>query len=174
MTSKAIKEAIKEAATDSINSGAVAEAIKVVRPAKPKLKLSDFYFKDKHTDGTHMPILLPNGEDSGEWLVVVGPESDIGIKNARAFTAALRVMTAEHKALHDKATEEKDFTEYNLATADQLLDLQMQFAANVVTGWSLEEEFTPEALDTLLHQYKALTGMIAAHHQKTNDILTAK
>lgn len=143
-------------------------------PTKPKLKLSDFYFKDKHTDGTHMPILLPNGEDSGEWLVVVGPESDIGIKNARAFTAALRVMTAEHKALHDKATEEKDFTEYNLATADQLLDLKMQFAASVVIGWSLAEAFSPESLDLLLHQYVALADMIAAHHQKTNDILTAK
>lgn len=170
-TSKKTDKAFKEGNDypDVVGADSSSEAKK-----KPKLKLSDFYFKDKHTDGTHMPILLPNGEDSGEWLVVVGPESDIGIKNARAFTAALRVMTAEHKALHDKATEEKDFTEYNLATADQLLDLQMQFAANVVTGWSLEEEFTPEALDTLLHQYKALTGMIAAHHQKTNDILTAK
>lgn len=143
-------------------------------PAKPKLKLSDFYFKDKHTDGTRMPIILPNGEDSGEWLVVVGPESDIGIKNSRAFTAALRIMTAQYKDLHEKAIIEKDFTEYNLATADELLDLQMQFAANMVKGWSLEEEFTPKALDTLLHQYKALTGMIAAHHQKTNDILTEK
>lgn len=152
----------------------MAKKVEAAKEPKPRMRLADFYFKEKHEEGTRMPILLPSGEDSGEWLQVVGPDSDTATQASRAFTAALRALTSKYKDLHEAGEKAKDFTEYNLATADDLNSIRMDFAAAIVTGWSLDESFSEENLMTLMEQYKAIAGMVTAHHQKTADILAEK
>lgn len=46
-----------------------------------------------------MPILLPNGEDSGEWLNVVNPDADAAVKAGRAFIIAYRRGLARFEEL---------------------------------------------------------------------------
>ena len=47
------------------------------------MRLSDFYFADKHAEGRRMAILMPSGEDSGEWLQVMGPDCDVAVRAGR-------------------------------------------------------------------------------------------
>lgn len=63
------------------------------------MKLSDFYFEEKALVGKKMPILLPNGEDSGEWLNVVSPDADAAVKAGRAFIIAYRRGLARFEEL---------------------------------------------------------------------------
>lgn len=77
------------------------------------MKLSDFYFEEKAQIGNRMPILLPDGTDSGEWLNVVNPDADAAVKAGRAFIFAYRAKVAELKPLENKCKKAKDYLEYN-------------------------------------------------------------
>lgn len=147
---------------------------KVTEQQKPRLKLSDFYFADKHEAGTRMAIMLPNGDDSGEWLQVRGPDTDVSIKAGRAFGAAYRQVEADLKELHEKCVELKDFREWNLAMSWAAEDLNKQLAEEIVTGWSFDEPFSIEALSNLLNQFRGLAEAVAKHHTESREALSAK
>ena len=99
------------------------------------MKLSDFYFEEKALAGKKMPILLPNGEDSGEWLNVVSPDADVAGKAGRAFIIAYRRGLARFEELEKAAKKSGDYTEYNLAVNELAEDLNRQLAAEVVNGF---------------------------------------
>ena len=69
------------------------------------MKLSDFYFAEKHQKGTVMPIPLPNGKDSGEWLQVVGPDCDAAVRAGRAYTRAVYALKDSLSELDDQCKE---------------------------------------------------------------------
>jgi len=139
-----------------------------------KMKLSDFYFKQKHESGTKMPILLPSGEDSGEWLQVRGPDCDESIKHGRAYTLAYRQVARDLEELEAKCKEIEDFTEYNAVLSDRMIGLNIELALGVVTGWSFDEEFSQESLLGLLEQYSGLADAVAKHHADSRATLSAK
>lgn len=181
MTTKKVKEAVNEsiksgAVRDAItNSGSVSSSGSAGQAGRLKrMKLSDFYFKQKHESGTKMPILLPSGEDSGEWLQVLGPDCDESIKHGRAYTLAYRQVARELEELEAKCKEIEDFTEYNAVLSDRMIDLNIELALGVVTGWSFDEEFSQEALLGLLEQYSGLADAIAKHHADSRATLSAK
>lgn len=147
---------------------------KTEKSKETKLKLSDFFFKEKHEDGTRMQIPLLDGAPSGEWLNILGPESDEGIKCGRAFVLAHRAISEKYKDMREAASESGDWTEYNINTAEEAHNLQIDFALNIVSGWSFTEEFSKESLGLLLDQYRALPEMISAHHRKTAELLSEK
>lgn len=141
---------------------------------KPRMKLSDFFYKDKHEVGTRMSIMLPSGKDSGEWLQVRGPDCDESIKAGRAYALAYRQVTGDMKELQEKCKEIKDFTEYNNEISDKMADLNADLAVEIVTGWSFDEPFSEDVLRELLSQYSGLADAIAVHHSKSREELSVK
>lgn len=138
------------------------------------MKLSDFYFADRHAEGTKMPILLPSGEDSKEWLQVLGPDCDASIKAGRAYTAAVRAIDVQLLPLEKECEAIGNYARYNDERGYLLEDLNAQLAADIVTGWSFDDEFTKENLLTLLKQYRGLAQAIAAHHIESRVELSVK
>lgn len=138
------------------------------------MKLSDFYFADRHAAGTKMPILLPSGEDSGEWLSVMGPDCNPAIKAGRAYIAAIRAVENDLRPLFDASKATGDYREYNEKYSFQIEDLNRQFAAEIVVGWSFDNAFSKEAVEELLGQYRALTDAVLAHHKDSRDVLQGK
>jgi len=134
------------------------------------MKLSDFYFEDKAQIGARMPIPLPDGTDSGEWLNIVGPEADAAIKAGRAFWFAYTVTRAELEHLRDDGEN----IQYIAALNDACTDLNREYALELVNGWSFDEPFTKEALAGLLSQYRTLGNHVADFHSKQRQELQAK
>lgn len=138
------------------------------------MKLTDFYYADRHSVGSRMAILLPSGEDSGEWLQVLGPDCDQSIKAGRAYTAAVRAIDESLVPLEKECEALGNYARYNDAREYQLEDISHQFAAEVVVGWSFDEEFTKEAFTTLLTQYRALAEAVVTYHLSSREALAVK
>lgn len=138
------------------------------------MKLEDFYFADKHEAGLQMPILLPNKEDSGEWLQVRGPDCDASIAAGRAYTAAIRAVDNELAELEKACAEKDNWAEYNDLRGYRVEDLNRQLAVKLVTDWSLDEPFSEEALASLLYQFRELATQINEFHTKIRAELNAK
>lgn len=138
------------------------------------MELKDFYFEDKAQTGARMPILLPDGTDSGEWLNIVGPEADAAVKAGRAFLFAYRAKVAELEPLQKKCKKQEDFTEYNVLLNDACTELNRQLAAEIVNGWSFDEPFSKEALENLLKQYRTLGNQVADFNAKQRKQLQEK
>ena len=138
------------------------------------MNLKDFYFADRHAEGSRMPILLPNGEESGEWLQVIGPDCDAAIQAGRAYTMAVQALNESLSDIEAKCKAKADFSEWNIKHNWGVEPLNKQFAAALVTGWSMDEPFTAEAFTELLGQFRGLAEQVSAYHIKSRDELNAK
>lgn len=138
------------------------------------MNLKDFYFADRHAAGSKMPILLPNGEDSGEWLQVMGPDCDAAILAGRAYTASYRAAQDELAPLEAKCKAKEDWTEYNEQINYRAEELNKQLAVEIVTGWSFTDAFTKDAVRELLNQYRGLAQAIGKHHTESRKALSVK
>lgn len=143
------------------------------------MRLEDFYFADKHEAGSRMPIMLPSGKDSGEWLQVRGPDCDEAIKAGRAYTMAIRELDDRLSALEAKCKAKDDYTEWNEQRGWAIEPLNKQLAVALVTGWSFDNDgvpqpFTAAAFEALLNQVRGLAEQVSAHHVKSRDELNAK
>lgn len=156
----------KEAITGVSGSG--------VGIAKQRLSLADFFYKDKHATGLQMPILLPSGEDSGETLNIIGPDCDSAVQSGRAYTRAIFALDESLQELEAACKESGNFFEYNTQRSDAVSELNIEFAINIVTGWSFENEFTKESFSELLHQFPGLAQQISDFHTNSREKLYAK
>lgn len=139
------------------------------------MQLSDFYFEDKAQIGSRMPILLPDGTDSGEWLNVIAPDADAAVKAGRNFLFAYRALTQDLTPLHKQCKEAKDFTEYNIRVNDKCSELNDALALEIVNGWSFEGEvFSREAFSGLLRQYRTLGNQVANYQAAIRKDLSEK
>lgn len=138
------------------------------------MELKDFFFADKHAAGTLMPIPLPNGEDSGEWLRVIGPASDDGVKAGREYHRAYFAVKEELAPLDAECKEKNDWTRYNAEYNWRADELNDALALAVVTEWSFDEPFSKEALRTLLTEYKGLGTVVAKHFNDSRKSLMEK
>lgn len=138
------------------------------------MQLKDFYYNDKHEAGSQMQIKLPNGDDSGEWLQVRGPDCDEAIKAARAYNAAVRAIDVSLEDLAEACRAKEDFTEWNELRNYKLEEINRQLSVALVTGWSFDDAFSPEDFAELLHQYRGLAPQVATFHLKSRDTLNAK
>ncbi len=138
------------------------------------MNLKDFYFADKHEAGSKMPIMLPDGTDSGEWLQVRGPDCDASINAGRAYTRAVQALNDNLQSLEEKCKAKADFTEWNTQHAWAVEPLNKQLALELVSGWSMDEPFTAAAFTELLSQFRGLAEQVSAHHIKSRDELNAK
>lgn len=138
------------------------------------MELKDFFFASKHAEGTIMPIPLPSGEDSGEWLRVVGPACDDGVNAGRNYSRAFTAIKEELADLDAECATKKDWTRYNAEMnwrADELNDV---LAEAIVIGWSFDNEFSKPALTGLLKEYKGLSTIVAKHFHDSKKSLQEK
>lgn len=138
------------------------------------MQLKDFFFASRHAEGTIMPIPLPSGQDSGEWLRVIGPACDEGVAAGRNYSRAFSAIKEELAPLDEKCSLKKDWSEYNAEMnwrADELNDV---LAEAVVIDWSMDEPFTKDALRNLLKEYKGLSTVIAKHFHDSRKSLSEK
>lgn len=138
------------------------------------MNLKDFYFADKHRAGTLMAIPLPSGEDSGEWLQVMGPDCDEAIQAGRAYTAAYRAAQAELEPVEARCKERNNYTEWNERLSAVVEDLNRQLACALIVGWSFDDHFSKQGADELLAQYRGLADLVAKHHAKSREVLAGK
>lgn len=132
------------------------------------MKLTDFYFEEKAVAGTKMPIPLPSGVDSGEWLNVMEPSADIAQKANIAFFFAYQSKVEDLEPLKN------DKTKYAVTLNAACEELNLQLALEVVNGWSFDEPFSREALTELFQQYKALPNIVAGYQSDRRKALQEK
>ena len=106
------------------------------------MKVTDFYTVPKSEAGINVPLLKADGSDSGEFLIVIGPDS----KRFGKAVAELNRGLADLKGTKSDAAPDAD-AELRDALADELL---IDYVEKLVIGWSFEDDFTPEALRALL------------------------
>ncbi|AUR88716.1 hypothetical protein NVP2117O_38 [Vibrio phage 2.117.O._10N.261.45.E9] len=94
------------------------------------MDMTKFYTRDSAEKGIKLPLILPNGEKTDEYLVVLGVDSDTFRK---ANTVAIR-SSANVRMTMPKATEEE------LAAAQD--EIELELIATLVTDWSFETECT--------------------------------
>ena len=138
------------------------------------MELKDFFFADKHAAGTIMPIPLPNGEDSGEWLRVIGPACDDGVKAGRDYSRAYTAIREELAPLDAKCKEMNDWSSYNAEMNWKADELNDALAVATVIGWSFDEPFSKDALQKLLNEYKGLGTIVAKHFNDSRKSLAEK
>lgn len=138
------------------------------------MELKNFFFADKHAAGTVMPIPLPSGTDSGEWLRVIGPACDEGVKAGRDYARAYQAIKDELSPIDKECETKKDWSRYNAEMNWRAEELNDVLAATVVIDWSFTEPFSKEALVALLQQYKGLSTLIAKHFHDSKAELAGK
>jgi len=102
-------------------------------PKKKKTAMSEFFTRSAHNEPKKMPLFTPEGKETGEFLMVLGAESD---EARKAKNAALRDAAnhAAAKKLDDGTHEE----------------LTVRMLAAHVADWSFDEDLSIDAAIKLL------------------------
>jgi hypothetical protein len=101
------------------------------------MKPSDFFTRAKANEGERMPLSLPDGTPTDEWLMIRGVDSD-QFRHALDEFRRKSLTAASIKDLEEKAEK---------AEAARL-----ELNAALVIGWSLDAEFTEAALLEFLRE----------------------
>lgn len=96
------------------------------------MKPSDFFTRSKANEGEKLPLSLPDGTPTDEWLLVRGIDSD----EVREALDEHRRTVLANAAIEDEAER---------AEANRSAGLKLQCA--LVMGWSFDADFTSEALE---------------------------
>lgn len=109
------------------------------------MKLSDLYTRDRANAGRRIPLIRPDGRDTGEWLLILHPDSDaFRRKKSDILSAAAMLRDVpddERRRLYDRA--------------------QLELMASLIAGWSLDDEFSEKSAIELLENAPYLTDVIA-------------
>lgn len=115
------------------------------------MKSSDLFTRQAANDGRRLEIPLPDGSPSGEWLHVLHSDSD-------AFRAKWADLMARAAQLPPDAAQDG---------RKRLLDAaMMELLASLVSGWSLEDEFSEAAVIDLLRNSPYIHDWL---ERKTSD-----
>lgn len=113
--------------------------------------MTDFYTRDAGNQGTKVPLKLPTGEKTEQFLIVRSIDSD-----------AFREASADARREVIRAAQIDDLEERRKLARESTLNMQV----SLVKDWSFDEECTPENVR------KFLIG--APHIADTLDELCAK
>lgn len=97
--------------------------------------MKDFYTRDAGNRGTKVPLTLPDGTKSEDYLIVRSVDSD-----------AFRDASADARRDVLKAAQVDDIDERRKMAKESMLNLQVA----LVKDWSFDEECTPEAVREFL------------------------
>lgn len=101
------------------------------------MKPSDFFTRNKANEGERMPLSLPDGTPTDEWLLIRGIDSD----EFRAAMDEHRRSVLANAAIEDEAER---------AEKNRQAGLKLHCA--LVADWSFEAEFSPEAVEELFRE----------------------
>jgi hypothetical protein len=101
------------------------------------MKPSDFFTRAKANEGERMPLSLPDGTPTDEWLLIRGVDSD-------SFQRAMDDFRREMLALASLKDEAE--------RAEKTEAARLKLNSALVIGWSLEAEFTEAALLEFLRE----------------------
>jgi len=87
-----------------------------------------FFTRDTANEGVRVPLMLPNGEPSGHWMIIYGCDSD-------HFRAAEVWSRREATKLMGLSETERDLAQ---------MDLTHRLRAKLVKAWSFDQECTEE------------------------------
>lgn len=141
------------------------------------MKIADFNVKPTSMLSHTISIVLDNGEDTGETITLVGPETNAAVKASREFILAYRGIEYALEELKEKCSKlgkEGDFTEYNFAKQDRLEVINRAMAVGLVESWSLEDECVPANVEALMQAHGSLVSAIVSAHAEAKAKLTEK
>ena len=101
------------------------------------MKPSDFFTWAKANEGERMPLSLPDGTTTDEWLQIRGVDSDIFQRAMDEFRRELVVLAS--------VKDEKERAEKTEAA-------RLKLNAALVIGWSFDAEFSEAALLEFLRE----------------------
>ncbi|WP_313209324.1 hypothetical protein [Stutzerimonas nitrititolerans] len=101
------------------------------------MKPSDFFTRAKANEGERMPLSLPDGTATDEWLLIRGVDSD----EFRHALDAFRRDLLTYASIKDEAEKAKKTEQARL-----------RLNAALVIGWSFEAEFSEAALLEFLRE----------------------
>ena len=101
------------------------------------MKPSDFFTRAKANEGERMPLSLPDGTTTDEWLQIRGVDSDIFQRAMDEFRRELVVLAS--------VKDEKERAEKTEAA-------RLKLNAALVIGWSFDAEFSEAALLEFLRE----------------------
>lgn len=101
------------------------------------MKPSDFFTRAKANEGERMPLSLPDGTATDEWLLIRGVDSD----EFRLALDAFRRDLLTYAAIKDEAEK-----------AEKTEQARLRLNAALVIGWSFEAEFSEAALLEFLRE----------------------
>jgi hypothetical protein len=109
------------------------------------------HFTRTHANaGAKLVLRDPKGVDTGDWLIVLGADSDAFQKAKRRNIRNLQSIMAQG----DKQT--KDTEAFQKIQDDNILDLQV----SLVSGWSFEEDCTPENVKKLFQEAPYIADLV--------------
>lgn len=101
------------------------------------MDMTAFYTRDKANAGATLPLSLPDGTKTDDYLIVRGVDSD----HFRDADAKAKREIVQAAAIKDEA-----------AKAARLREIQVDVLVALVAGWSLADEFTPGNVRALLSE----------------------
>jgi len=100
------------------------------------MKSTQLHTRTLANNGVSVPILYPDGTPTGEQVTIIGVESD-------AFRKAARIANQERVRIAQLPENQRD-------DAHEINRNRMM--ASLVTGWTLEDECTQEAVIALFNE----------------------
>lgn len=116
---------------------------------KPRRGLADFHTKKIANQGVRMYLLTPTGEETAEWLLVLGVDSDAGKKAELAM---------KRKGMEVAKIEDEEERRTAIVEGKERERVAMVLA--LVDGWSFDEPFSKAAAAELLDQAPQLVDAV--------------
>ena len=101
------------------------------------MSLDKFFTRETSNKGIELPLPLPNGMPSGDYLVIVGKWSD-----------TLRTEEAEMKREAVQAASK--YQDDKVKRAKAMYEIEVKFISALVIGWSFDVEFNQKNVQKLL------------------------
>ncbi|GAA4652083.1 hypothetical protein GCM10023116_43670 [Kistimonas scapharcae] len=127
------------------------------------MKPEDFYTKPAHNEGRRLPLFLPDGTDSGEWLEVVGIDSDafqaaMTETRRQLLASDIAISTAKAKALesgNEPADLDRITADIRRLSEDRqavMTEREAATKAAYIKDWSFDKPCTQEnALEFIIN-----------------------
>lgn len=109
------------------------------------MKPSDFFTRAKANEGERMPLSLPDGTPTDEWLLIRGVDSD-------QFRSALDDFRRDLLTFASVKDEQEK--------ADKTEQARLKLNAALIIGWSFEAEFSESALLEFLRESPYITAEV--------------
>ena len=129
------------------------------------MNLADI-FNAATSSANSFEVLKSDGTPSGNRITLKAhTDKDVILASARynrVLMSMLEKFDADNADLKAECEAAKNFTEYNLKLDFELQELRQAFAAELVSGWDFDNEFTKDELVKVLSSF---TGEFALHKQ---------